>query len=416
MIFGGAFFLSLIALAFLILHPQVGVLLLLAFKPIIDASWQHSLFGYNALEIVGVMVPLIVLFRIFLTRDTNLNEMPLLLLWLIYVFVNLISFVMILGTGRLLGSLDFLFRILNGFAGYCMLQTYFSNKLWFKRLLIAFLLAGLFPMLMGVYQMATGEIWQLRHATGGLVRSVGIYHDAFSFRVYAYMTITAILLYWSYFSKNSFYMKMILAAYGLICLLVIFRIYSKAGYIIFIAWLFVWTIMNKKIGWLLVIIIGVLALNFFTGNKIFKDVATVFSKETAAIEGTGETRKILAGRSMVWESYLDRWRESEIFYKIFGLGTSAGAAHNDYLRVLVGGGIIGLLVYIALLVTIGWKIIITLVREKTPLHIMTLMIFLMWLIDTIGLVPGQYPAYQWFIWGFIGLALRGVKDLKEENT
>jgi len=41
------------------------------------------------------------------------------------------------------------------------------------------------------------------------------------------------------------------------------------------------------------------------------------------------------------------------------------------------------------------------------------MIFIMWLVDTLGLAPGLYPAYQWYVWGFIGLALRGVEGLSQ---
>jgi hypothetical protein len=33
----------------------------------------------------------------------------------------------------------------------------------------------------------------------------------------------------------------------------------------------------------------------------------------------------------------------------------------------------------------------------------------MWIIDSMGLTPSVYPAYQWYVWGFIGLALKGVK-------
>jgi hypothetical protein len=46
--------------------------------------------------------------------------------------------------------------------------------------------------------------------------------------------------------------------------------------------------------------------------------------------------------------------------------------------------------------------------ERSPLNVMAVMLFGMWLVDTIGLTPRAYPGYQWYVWGFIGLALRGV--------
>jgi hypothetical protein len=39
-----------------------------------------------------------------------------------------------------------------------------------------------------------------------------------------------------------------------------------------------------------------------------------------------------------------------------------------------------------------------------------LMVYTMYLIDTIGLVPSVYPGYQWFVWGIIGLSLRRAAE------
>ena len=37
------------------------------------------------------------------------------------------------------------------------------------------------------------------------------------------------------------------------------------------------------------------------------------------------------------------------------------------------------------------------------------MVFEMWLIDCIGAHPGWYPAYQWFVWGLVGLSIQGME-------
>ena len=47
-------------------------------------------------------------------------------------------------------------------------------------------------------------------------------------------------------------------------------------------------------------------------------------------------------------------------------------------------------------------------RGPSPLNVMAIMIFVMWLVDTVGLHPSLYPSYQWYVWGFIGLSLRGL--------
>ena len=81
---------------------------------------------------------------------------------------------------------------------------------------------------------------------------------------------------------------------------------------------------------------------------------------------------------------------------------------------LISVRILSLVAYILLLVMIGWKIFRNLAQNFSRLNMAALMIFLMWLVDTIGLVPSLYPGYQWYVWGFIGLAFRGIEGLNEK--
>jgi O-antigen ligase len=418
MIIGGAALLSFIALLFLVINPQMGLLLMIAFKPIIDASWNYSVFGFNCLQVIAVGLPVILIFRMLFSNANNTYVMPLFWPWSIYVFANFLAFAVILSLGKGLNGLELVFRVLNGFVGFFMFQHFFSDKKWFRNLLIAYLIAGIFPMMMGAYQAATGTIWREGAesiGTGGLVRAVGVYHDAINFRHYAYMTITAILLYWTLFAKRNFYYKLFLTLYGAMCTLVIFRVYSKAGYLTLCLWILTWTFLNKKFGWLLGIILAVFVINFAYDNIVFKNIALVYSRETSVIEGTATSDHMFSGRVRGWQDMLKQWQEKDIIYKFFGSGTSASGAHNDYLRVLISGGIIGLFAYVTLLVMIGSLVFINLLRHLTALNIMAVMIFSAWIIDTIGLVPGIYPGFQWYVWGFIGLSLHGVKGLSNDG-
>jgi O-antigen ligase len=404
---------GLISLLLVAVRPRVGLLILIFAKPIIDATWNSGLGGINALKVVGAGLPILVIFRFLVTSDLKKHGMPMAVIWMAYLYCNLVSFAMIAISGKLVGSIEFILRVLNGFVGFYLFQTYFSEKKWFKYLLIAYLFAGLFPMMMGLYQAMTGTVWRVRQAAG-LVRNVGIYHDAFAFRSYAYMTITAIILYWSYFSKNKWISKLFLIGYGFACSVVVFKIYSKAGYAIFALWSTIWSIFNRKIVIIVLLAASVLAANFMMGNKLFTDVATVFYKETDAITGEGNRDLALGGRMYIWTDYWESYKNAGTFNQMFGLGVSGGGTHNDYLRVLMGGGILGLVVYVTLLGMIGWKVALKVLSRASPLTIMALMIYLMWLLDTIGLSPGLYPSYQWYVWGFIGLALKGVEGLSEQ--
>ena len=409
-----AMIMSSIAVFLLAVRPFAGVLCIFLVKPVIDATWNSHLFGFNALKFMGAMVPIVFLIRFFLLGENKRRGMPLKGVWISYLFVNLLTVVMIVATGNFMAALEIFLRILNGFVGFYLLQTYVTNREQFRKFVIVLILAGFFPIGMGVYQAATGVVWRER-MTVGLMRNVGFYHDAFSFRAYAYSTIVGILLYWSYFIKRSVLVRLFLVGFGAACAVVIFKIYSKAGYAIFVLWTATWTIFNKKILWLVVICVGIVGANILLGNKIYHEVEQVFSRETAAIDGTGRADRALAGRYSVWTEFYSIWEEADFIGQFFGTGNPAGRAHNDYLRVLVSGGVVGLAAYVLLIVVVGWKVLINLFRSWTPLNLVAAMVFMMYFIDTIGLTPAVYPAYQWLCWGVIGLALRGVDGLEQKG-
>ncbi|MEW6267122.1 MAG: O-antigen ligase family protein [Thermodesulfobacteriota bacterium] len=412
MLFLIALALAAISLSILTLRPETGFLVLTAFKPIIDASWEHQFLGFNVLEIVGGTVPIIIIAHMILNKKKGILNAPAATWWFFYLFSSLIGVLMMLIAGKMIEVFDFYFKVLNGFIGYFLLQYFFDDSKSFKRLLIALMLAGIFPMLMGLYQAQTGVVWRERVSVG-VLRNVGIYHDEFSLRSFSLLTIMSIMLYWSYFTDRKIAKKLVLIGYSAICLVVLYKVHSKAGYLIITSWIFIWCIWKKKPLLLVGMIMIVLAANLILENRIFTSVATIFSKETGFLEGTGTEMRILAGRLYLWEDLWEYWIKQDLLHKFLGTGRSGGGAHNDYLRVLVSTGILGLAIYVTLLTIMAWKVFLNLLKNNNSLNLMAFMLMVMWLIDTIGLVPSLYPAYQWYVWGFIGLSLRGVKDLVE---
>ncbi len=118
-------------------------------------------------------------------------------------------------------------------------------------------------------------------------------------------------------------------------------------------------------------------------------------------------RRTLAGRWFGWEALLQNYADRPLVFQILGNG-NPGNAHNDFLVRLFSGGVVGLFIYVVLLGSIGVRILKNFRRRPSPLNVMAIMIFAMWLVDTLGLSPSLYPAYQWYVWGFIGLSLRGL--------
>jgi hypothetical protein len=408
-----AFGLVAITIFLLLRKPYFGVLFAIAAKPTIDTAWNLSLGGVSALELIGVALPTIILGRLVLQRPYEFKRVPGGAVWTLFIFANIGGFSIMLASGKAFSAVEMCFRVLNGVAGYYMLYPYIRTEKDFKRLLIAFIVAGLVPTLIGLYQAATGHVWSLRQ-TVGLSRNVGVYHDAFSLRSYGFMAMTGVILYSVYFAK-SLRAKIFLLVYGACIGTVVFKVYSKAAVVIAVSWSVIWSVFRRRFHALVLIAVLASIVGVILDNSILDDVGTLFSKETAALEGSGSERLVLGGRAYIWEPILDQWAKADLFSKIFGMGLSGAGSHNDYIRVLRSGGLIALISYILLLSFIGIKLVQKVFRLPTPINIMALMIFTMWMIDTIGLTPGIYPGYQWYVWGFIALALRGIDSTPKTN-
>lgn len=390
---------------------QYGILVAFLTKPMIDASWDtHIGFGLNVLRLVGVLFPLLVFFR-SLGTGKPFTQIPLATIWIVYVAYNLLVSTVIIFEHDLMSYINRSFRILNAVIGYYMIQTYFADKEAFRKLLIFIILAGIFPLMMGVYQAATGVVWEERQ-TVGLIRNVGLYHDAAVFRQLSFQTLTGVLLYWTYFlSDDSRVMikKVLMLGLMVAAAAVLFKTYSKAGYLILGMWVIIWSVGRRKFMPMVIVLVALVVVNIAYKDQIWSETQLLFSKEIAAAQdGTEREKKMsLAGRWYHWEEIIDYYYEQSVIRQIFG-GNRSLSAHNDYLEQLITGGVVGLLIYIVLLTLIGMKVYGNYRREKSPLNVMALMIFAMWMIDTIGLVPTQFPAYQWYVWGIIGLSFKGV--------
>ncbi|MGQ9689617.1 MAG: O-antigen ligase family protein, partial [Desulfobaccales bacterium] len=270
---------------------------------------------------------------------------------------------------------------------------------------------------MSFYQNILGGVIRTEETIGGLMRNIGFYHDAYTLRYYTLQTLAGLILYGAYFIKRGqVWLRRGLMALGLFCLFTIYRIFSKAGYLILAQWGTVWLVFKKQIVLLMMILVlGGLTVAFARFTWV-EDIQEVYSKELGALKGQERVERALQGRVGGWLAAWDNWKRKPFSQQLFGSGTTALGAHNDFLRVLLGTGIIGLLLYLVILAWALAKATVNVFRAATPLNIMALMLLLMWLIDAMGLVPGGYPGYQIFVWGFVGLAFRGVVGLDDPET
>lgn len=399
--------LALITLLALALRPIAGVALLFISKPIIDANWDQLLVLEMPLtQVFSGLVPIVIIGRMLIaSTNESLREMPLKWIWLVYVSHAALFSLFILYNQDPKSGANIFLRYMNGFVGFYMLQAFFQSERHLKIIFLAMMIGGLFPIGIGLYQIATGATWQSQDIEG-LTRNVGMYHDAITVRHYAMQTILATLLFGSMCTSQNIIQLIGRTLYMLAATLVMAKAYSKAGFLTLGIWVCGWNALHRRLLNLsLLATIGILAGTYY-GAQHLDDIQQIFHKEIAFLGGTGEANRTFNGRWYIWQEMADEWSKFDWPAKTFGSGKVAVGAHNDYFQMLFHGGVAGLLIYLTLLSMIGLKIISNLKTKCDPLTIASLLAFLSWLIDTIGLVPSTYSGYQWFVWGIIGLGLR----------
>lgn len=400
------FSLAVLAALFVIAKPKFGIPLSFVVRPIIDCFWNTQVAGFSPTVIMGVLF-LAALFSRFIIDGIGFSKVPMAKIWLLWVYLQLFNTVLIIacGDGFIMG-LNFLLRSLHGFAGYFMLQTYFKKKEDFRWLLVALLIAGILPISMSVYQNVLGGSIRTESTLGGLVRNIGFYHDAYTLRFYALQTLSAAILFWSVFVENRQVIRRgLLLVVGFVCIMTVYKLFSKAGYVILAEFVVTWNVLRKNFITLFACSLLAIASAVFVGPKLVDKLDAVYSKEIALVKGRGDLNHTFQGRWYGWKMEMREWIDSPFYLKLAGNGNSMSGSHNDFLRVLVSNGIIGFITYIVLLGTAFFKVVRRCRFERTPLDIMSLILLFMWVTDAVGLVPGSYTGYQLFVWGLIGLAL-----------
>ena len=373
-------------------------LVLVATKSIIDMFWDVKIGPLSIMAVQGVMLPFL-----FLPLFKQRKRMPKSWLNNASVYFIALSFGIVWGLiENPLCTFEVFLININVFLGFLLLPLLIQEKKHLKQFLLAMMIGGVFPILVTMYQLQTGIIFQDRQ-TIGLSRYVGLYHDAFPVRFYGLMSLMSILLYQSVFSIKGVYLKGFMLFLSAGAFLSVYLVFSKAAVVILGFWIVLLLVFSKsKIKQGFSILVGLSVIFLIFGDAVFSNIEQLFSKEVGYQSGeVADVRYTLAGRGYIWDNYWNFWlNQQNVFFQWFGDGISR-PAHNEYLRVLLTNGIIGvlfLLVFVMNIIRKSFKI-------NKHLRVFGLMLFTMYLIDSIGLVPGVYYYYNILVWGLFGLLL-----------
>lgn len=370
-------------------------LILVATKSIMDAFWNIRLGPLSFSSFGGILIPFlfypILLKKKYFPKSWRMNATFLILalsaglIWALSV--NLVS------------TLEIVLINLNIYMGFFLIPTLVTDRKKLKQLLTAIIIGGLFPILVSLFQFQTGVVFYARE-TVGITRYVGFYHDAFPVRFYGLMTILAVLMYIQLFKPKG-KMQYLLYGIGFSALFSVYLVFSKAGVGIIGLWIALILLFSKsKVKQGFAIFIALAFMYMIFGDVVYENIEQLFSKETGYQTGeVTDARYTLAGRGYVWEDYWNYWtNDQNVFFQVLGDGINR-PAHNEFLRILLLSGIVGVVIFVLFII----RIFVQIFKSNSRYTLFCLMLLVMFIVDCIGLMPGNYYFYNILVWGLIGL-------------
>jgi len=356
------------------------------------------------------------------------------ILWLIFLVLNVVSIFIISDTHLLLGKINYFLRILTGFVALIMFAYVFDFKKDKKIVLSIFVIAGIFPILLWLIPVVLGNPII---STDPLRRIMGPYQNFWNFNFYATQTLICCLAWFSLSHRNrtdtpSLHFSdtpkrrfsrspksIIIMLMLFISVIMIYKCYSKTGWITLIVIFLIWFVLQRKFI-VASIFVFITAIIVFV-NPFAADFQKTFSSEinyVTHVDNTGET--VFRGRLSRWGIGMQRFIELPVINKLFGAKKSIGNPENDYLRVLWQNGILGFLSYITLLCLTGYFLISRYAGTKEVVMLVGILVFIVFFISGIGSYSMYLPNLQWFMWGMVGFVIgkqrtksMGIKASKE---
>ncbi len=397
-------------------HPKMFFIVLIVLKTLINGLYEIRIIGeINVLHIIGAFVPLSLIMYMLIRKidyDSYIYH-KLILIFLIEVIFGSIYTIYF--------SRDFIqfakiIRLLNGITCYFAIPLIFKSDRDQKLLLKVWFIYSIFPLLLGLYQIPTSQFdIQFISGAGGLYRITGIYDDPASIASAGIIFVLILLFYFSKIRRNQnfFFLYLLLG----LSILVVYRTYSRWGMISLAVFLILYSIYYKR---KIVMIISFLLI-FFVFFQTKSGIYARFETEMSTREKFGD-RLMFTGRVGLWEKNWDEYINDYVpFQKLIGY-RSLGNPHNDFIRILMDYGLIGLMLYVSLLTAIFLKLLKNILPGSDKSFLTKRLIFITFLshiafiIISFALTPSLWTDYQWFHWGLVGITLKRIHDSEIKQT
>lgn len=391
--------LSVISLLFfcfsIIRGLEYSLLIGILIKSLVDTSWDVNLFGLSVIDIHSIVFLLYGYSFIIKKNLFYIMDFSLLQFWIISHIGILIGIFINQKDG-----FEALARMLYFPLGLVIIPYFLldSEEKEGNKLIYFLIYAALFSSLISILQFVGVIPYEFLHMSKGLVRSNGFYHDMVTSRIY--ITQGLIALAYINFSGRFKFSKWLLLTLVALFIFSGYTLFSKALIGIFISGAFLLLIATKqnmiKIGFGVLIAVFIFTVN----SSIFETTSQLFSKEIDYNNGDLEdSGQLFSGRGMLWQDYINFYSSSSSIQQIIGNGENEGRTHNEFLRILMLSGAIGLIAYIFFIFRIAIQSFFKYIYNS-PLKFISLFCVSIMLIDCFSVVWGLYPFYIILIIGF----------------
>ncbi len=371
---------------------------LIIIRPLIDNFYylkEVSPF-LSPLYIVGVLTPILSVVAISRIPLPNYSKLDTIMR--IYGFLVFIScFFLLIGDFFSLDSVEFSLKLSLPIFLYFFCRRLVRSKQDLQGVLIAFAISSVFVIAILAYELIFNPISV--QLSRGLERIQGNFADVSNYAFYA--TCGVLISGYFYFEKiNEWKFKQRVFLFLSVCaisLLISINIHHTASYAVIMTLFLIFLVNNLKAhkgGAIFFIIMSTVLIYAFGKETIDENILPLIETDIQVYEGEKESEALLHGRVGRWMSFLEVFSESGVVSQFIGLPASMNnpykfiskGAHNDYLRVLMFTGYIGITVYLIFLGSIFLRAL----KRKTETRFLGLGAFAIITMYSISTTPSLY--------------------------
>jgi len=402
---------------FLFIYPFYSLLGLILIRNVTDLYTENIFI--NILDVIyinfsSLLAGIIIIwgFYIIIKEKINLRKTPLLLAWALFIGFSILSLIYSVDK---LESLKIIIRLINFCLLYIIAYYYFTkykNKkgLYIKTLLIVYLI----PVLYGLWQALTQSNF-IGFEDYNRLNSTYFHPNAFAFNLFfLFVILFTLILKTKNFPLKKYLKLYLILVFSLILLTLTRSVWIGLG--IFILALFL--IYGRKYLLKIILVFLVLCFVFLVLNNYTS--LKYYNWDNIAIIRRIHTSTYLLSS---WEWRVKMWQEMSAYISqspIIGHGINtyrylrekqiynpleSTYAHNDYLKILIELGIIGLLLYLNLIFQALKKIWQKYKDNQQAKYLISFLgILILFLIGGVDNIL-RSTALQWMLWTYMAYLL-----------